>query len=239
MNSGYHLNETQHRIYNYVIDSLNNNHKPTVTEVAENNFVSTTYVVKVAKQLGYEGYSEFLYVSNWLLTTSHSHDESQVLLLDSLEIDDIRSLANTIYNYSNTIIYLVAVGYSDLAATFFIKKFTEIGIFCYSGSPFDMKIDTTNSLVIFISRSGETEDILSISRKLPAHYRKVLISTTDDATISSTVDKTYVIPNESHSHRLPIPDLFLSKVITFFEYVYSEVRNISKKIQNNNSEEVK
>ena len=227
MNNDYHLNDTQKKIYDYVIKSLEKNHKPTITQVSDATFVSTTYIVKMSKQLGYAGYSDFLHVTNWLMRNDKTSDEDLVIRFDSDQRNGIKMVARLIKNHSHSKIFVVGTGYSNIVSSFVSKRLCEVGIFCYSGSPFDMKVPLNDCLVIFVSRSGETEDLFSISRKLGNTVSTLLITSNSDSTISKDVDQTHIIPDEQHGQSIPIPNLFVGKSISFFEMVYQELRIIS------------
>lgn len=225
MNNNYHLNETQNRIYDYIIKKLKAHHKPTITEVADQTFVSTTYIVKMTKQLGYSGYSDFLHVTYWILNNNNIQDDL-VIRFDDGQKEGVEVMAQLIVKHALDKVFLIGTGYSDLISLYCTKRFSEIGIFCYHGSPLDMKMNIDNNLVIFISRSGETDDLLNIAKKISTKHDRVLITSIAQCSLAQIVDVVHIVPNEHHGHSLPIPNLFVSKGIAFFELVYQRVREI-------------
>ena len=46
----YQLNHTEHKIYKKIMKAIEQGKLPKLTKVAEENYVSTTYIVKLAKK---------------------------------------------------------------------------------------------------------------------------------------------------------------------------------------------
>lgn len=141
-----------------------------VRSVAEATYVSTSSIVRLAKKLGFEGYSELLYVLKHErsgegfryaadLYDTLSFDEHTNAMLDELAAD----LTSGRYDR----VHMMGVGYSDLSATYLSNRLLEQGIFAVNKSPLDFR-DERMYLTIFISESGETKDLTFVQERLRA-----------------------------------------------------------------------
>lgn len=211
----YQLNNTELQIYQKIMEAIRAGKLPKLTKIAEENFVSTTYVVKIAKKLGYSGFSELIYVSKY---KQRKKALNEMLSDGHFEPEDIQLMADYIRRFSDKIIFIFGIGYSAIVADYIQKKLSKLGIFVSSSSPIDMTIPYDEYLVLFISKSGETEDVLEISKKIKRNVSKsVLVTAFFESTIGQHVDYTQIIETEHE------PDLFDSRCIAFFEYVLLEL----------------
>lgn len=141
-----------------------------VRSFAEAAYVSTSSIVRLAKKLGLEGYSELLYVLKHErlgagfrgavdIYETLSFDEQTNATLDDLA----RALTSGQYGRVN----VMGVGYSDLSATYLCNRLMEEGLFAANKSPLDFH-DDTPFLSVFFSESGETRDLTFVQERLRA-----------------------------------------------------------------------
>ena len=68
------LSDEEIRIVTSIIDHIERGEKRIgIQQIAQENYVSTTFIIKMCKRLGFEGYSELYYRSlrPWLLLCFH------------------------------------------------------------------------------------------------------------------------------------------------------------------------
>lgn len=66
------LNETEHKVLSCILNAIEQGDtKINIRMIARQAYVSTTTVIKLAKKLGYQGYSDMIY------SLRHSVDEEQ------------------------------------------------------------------------------------------------------------------------------------------------------------------
>ena len=84
-----------------------------------------------------------------------------------------------------------------------------------------MTIPYQEYLVIFISKSGETDDVLEIAKKIKTTVSaSILLTAASDSTIGRHVTHTQVVETEREPNA---PDLFDSKCLALFEYILLEL----------------
>lgn len=214
----YQLNHTEHKIYQKIMRAVAKGELPKLTKVAEENYVSTTYIVKFAKKLGYSGFSEMIYVNKYKQRLGKTASHSEIALFDQGEV---HKLADLIKQFSDKIIFVFGIGYSAIIADYLQKKLSKLGLFVNSSSPIDMTIPYQEYLVIFISKSGETEDVLEIAKKIKSNVSvSLLLTAVADSSIGRHVSHTQMIETEREPN---MPDLFDSKCLALFEYILLEL----------------
>lgn len=140
-----------------------------VRAVAESAYVSTASIVRLAKKLGFEGYSELLYV----LKHERSREgfryavDFEALSLDERTFETVDDLASELLDGRYARIHVMGVGYSDLTARYLCDRLLEQGLFAVCKSPLDFSDDRAY-LTIFVSESGETKDLTFVQERLHA-----------------------------------------------------------------------
>ena len=130
-------------------------------------------------------------------------------------------MAALISQFSDKIIFVFGIGYSAIIADYLQKKLSKLGLFVNSSSPIDMTIPYQEYLVIFISKSGETDDVLEIAKKIKSTVSaSILLTAASDSTIGRHVTHTQVVETEREPNA---PDLFDSKCLALFEYILLEL----------------
>lgn len=195
----YQLNHTEHKIYKKIMKAIEQGELPKLTKVAEENYVSTTYIVKLAKKIGYSGFSEMIYVNKYKQRLGKTPNNAEIVMFDT---EEVQKLAALIKQFSDKIIFVFGIGYSAIVADYLQKKLSKLGLFV-------------------ISKSGETEDVLEIAKKVKSNVSvSVLLTAAEKSTIGTHVTYTQVISAEREPNA---PDLFDSKCLALFEYVLLEL----------------
>ena len=192
-----------------------------IREIASFAYVSTTSVVRLAKKLGYESYSEMLYgLKHQCLSPIEyrmpSIKQSVLMTEKSLEVVDelIKDISSN--NYSR--IHLVGIGYSQYICEYFRDKLNEIDFNAYSKSPLDFMADKP-SLVIFISKSGETSDLIFIEGRCKKINAKMyVLSSNENSTLCKHVKRNIIIKSGRKAND-KFPDYFIGNSINFIEGV--------------------
>lgn len=132
-----------------------------IRAVAQASFVSTTSIVRLAKKLGFEGFSELLYSlkherASSLAPNMPGFCERMVASEESRS--QLESLAEELALGSYERINIMGVGYSDLTACYLCNRLLEHGFFASTKSPLDFR-DDRSYLMLFVSESGETKDL--------------------------------------------------------------------------------
>lgn len=222
----YLLNETECLILDEIIYNIQQgNLKINIRDVAAKSYVSTTTIIKLAKKMGYGGYSELIFsLRNAIYNYEHQVSSIDLdSLLETVNQSAIDLLVNDFYTFRHDKIYIVGLGFSTVATSYMIKRLAMVNILAYDGSPIDTLIgDVTPSLVIFLSKSGETDDLIQIAkRSLSYHHKITVITTSPKSTMVELAHDSFIIKSQNNQSFVDIPDFYVGRCILFFEYILS------------------
>ncbi len=136
-----------------------------IREVAAATFTSPTSVVRLAKKLGYPGFSAMVYDMRAGAGHEHyglrhgvqayaAHDATQQAM----------KLAEMLASGNFDRVHVLGTGYSAYVAGYFCQRLQELGFFATEKSPLDFH-DEAVLLAIFVSESGETFDLAFIQER--------------------------------------------------------------------------
>lgn len=229
----YILTNTELNIIETIINELSEGkEKISIRDLANKTFVSTTVIIKLAKKLGFVGYSQMIYVLNESIHQKASIDNIYSLseFISEDDMDKINALADDIYKHKNQKIYLVGLGFSAIITQYFSKRLAEFDIFAYDGAPIDCVNDRSNpSVVIVFSKSGETTDliqIMEISKRMG--HTMYAFTTSSDSTIASVADY-HIELKYKHNKLFDTPDYYVGTGIFVVENVLIEILNRENK----------
>ncbi|WOC76744.1 hypothetical protein RX717_07195 [Intestinibacillus sp. NTUH-41-i26] len=134
------LNETEHRVLEQILDAVEHDTKINIRSVAQQSYVSTTTVIKLSKKLGYQGYSDMIYSLR-----RHAEEERNAAagidltsILETVDEARIEAFANEILRCRDNCIFIVGLGFSTIASSYFMRRLATLGILAYDGAPVDM-----------------------------------------------------------------------------------------------------
>lgn len=100
----YIFTETELTILETIINELTNgNERISIRELANKTYVSTTVIIKLAKKLGFIGYSQMIYVLNENIHQKVSQDYTSLLseFVNEQDTSTLLKLINDLYKYKN------------------------------------------------------------------------------------------------------------------------------------------
>lgn len=100
----YILNDTELVIIETIINELSKgNQKISIRDIASQTYVSTTVIVKLAKKLGFVGYSQMLYVLNESIHQKVSIENLSDLseFVNNDDIETVQKLIDDIYQHKH------------------------------------------------------------------------------------------------------------------------------------------
>ena len=126
-------------------------YKIPIREIASASFVSTTSVIRLAKKLGYEGYSELLYALKIDSTTNVDYKASDAIrsiIIEERSLDVIDNFIRDLASGEYERIHVIGIGYSDYIAQYLRDKLLELDYFSTNKSPLDF-LNSRKSLIAF------------------------------------------------------------------------------------------
>lgn len=197
----------------------------TIRELSKKTYMSTSSIVRLSKKLGFYGYSDMLYSfkkqqRETVQFNSRDSLSNVSLVKESLEIID--DLIYKILENDRRRIHIFGVGYRDIVAKYMRDKLIEIDFFATNINPLD-SISNDPYILILISNSGETVDLIDIAKKCLKNGNCFiyLVTSQGNSTLSKLIDKHIVLcQNEETSEKYGSyftgnAIILMEKIITF------------------------
>ena len=221
------LNETEHRVLECVLRAIERGGgKINIRDVAQQSYVSTTTVIKLSKKLGYQGYSDMVFSLR-----RHMDEERNAAagidlssILESVDAACIEAFADALFNCRDRCVFIVGLGFSTIASSYFMRRLATLGILAYDGSPVDMmRGGDRKSLTIILSKSGETRDLVDVATRAQSlGHRLFTITAHGGSTLARMSEHTLVIRTGGPT-AYDVPDFFIGRAIILFEYILSRL----------------
>ncbi|MFC6171182.1 MurR/RpiR family transcriptional regulator [Loigolactobacillus jiayinensis] len=203
------LNQLEMTVYKFIISHPRDVEGLTIRQMAEQSHVSATTILRFLKKVGYSGFSEFKFA----LKQQHQQEAIQPKLQDLTPIKQFfEQLSDHHFNHqieraatmaatAGTTIFF-GLGTSGSLAQYGGRLFANYGIYTLTvADPFrtppGTNRDFSDSLLILLSVSGETEEVLQQARFYKEHGASTLAITADAySTLAQLADFdiTYNVP---------------------------------------------
>lgn len=229
------LSDNEIVILNEIILRINKGiYKIPIREVANAAYVSTTSIVRLSKKLGYEGYSEMLYGLKIECTNTVEYNvketiRSVLIIENSLAIVD--ELINDILSLKYQRIHVIGIGYSGYVADYLRDKLLEMEYFVTTKSPLDFE-EEKSILVLFVSESGETNDLIFIEERCKQKDCKIYALTTNEKSTLCKNTENNIIIKSGRKRINKFPDYFIGNSINLIESILA-ILQASKREEKN------
>ena len=234
------LNDTEINVLKSIETRILNNKNYTIREIARSNYVSTSTIFKLTKKLGFLGYSEMIFFLKSSLTSKSTSSSPNSLqnIINDYSNDTIQLFINFLNYPEQQRISLLGLGYSEIICDYISRKLSLYDFFVYNGAHLDVHTKLPNSkpvnLLIVISKSGETEDVLrNIKIARNSNIKIVSFTSNMESTIARYSNLSFEINCNSNSRSTFEADTFFALTILAFEYIlqlYIEQKNLSSSI---------
>ena len=201
-----------------------------IRAIAQSAYVSTTSIVRLAKKLGFDGFSELLYAlkhERGRALAPNMPGFCERLLVSGASLSEIELLAQDIASGSYERINICGIGYSDLGALYFCNRLLERGYFASTKSPLDFR-DSRKTLTVFISESGETMDSLFIQERIHARGDTDYLFTADAASSLGSSAEHCILVERRGCRGNSESDYFLINTMTLIEDVIARVDELER-----------
>lgn len=180
------LNETEAKIYRYVIDSIDDIARLGVRELANDTFTSTATVIRMYKKLGCNSFEEFKHAlysyfhnDQFSLENEKKSLSKTMEFLMSSDFDRVIDQATDLIMASRSMT-IFGIGNSGAIARYGARYLSNVGYFAVAvGDPFyppDLRTDE-NTLAIVVSESGETNELIDQLMNYKSRGAKVIVIT--------------------------------------------------------------
>ena len=172
------LTEIEKKIFHYIVENPKQIKGQTAKEIAEQNFVSKTTVINVAKKCGFQGFSDFKYylqyhqhaadkASDFLTTAQRLREEVErtFFLTDEAALTEAGN-----YIIGSRLVYIFGVGLSGQVAAMLENLLLKLGIkalYIRDSNNIQMIAEsgTKDDTVVLLSLSGNTGKAVELAKK--------------------------------------------------------------------------
>lgn len=215
--------ETESKIYEEIIKDIKQHKKETVAQIAAKANVAPSYVVKLAKKLGYSGLNEMWYSLSGIYTDSISFSLDDFNLMEENMLDvHIQILCEMLINYKNERIIINSIGDSDYVGTYLLDKLWYRGFNAmpYKSQLLDQERNLKPGMLIAINESGVV--LLEQCLKARKHnYNIVSITSNRNSPLAHNSHLTIEFRNKKSTFHRYAPNFFSAYVIMFIEILFA------------------
>lgn len=225
MDSALTLTELEKTILNRINYYINENKRVNIQTIADDCFVSKGAVVKLAKKLGFSGYSEMYYVTLAAREKTFSVDYSGIeeIFKNSKSQEYINTFSQMLWKNRNSKIYIDSLGICDTARDYYLQKlliFEFNASICYHFEAFHVQ---NPGLYIFLSYSGTNSGIIDkVKVAVDNGFKVIALTANPNSPLGKLADYTFNVTGSRSEKDNYMPDLFTANLIILFELVLSE-----------------
>lgn len=238
MNGNYYLltnllSEDETRVITGIVDHIeSSDERLSITQLADDYFVSPSFIVKMCKRLGFKGYSELFYNLSQRIRHNHAQETNFKLasLIDNYSESSVHQFCSYLRQYHDRKLFVVGAGFSDLVAGYIVQRLGVSGFMVFNRVHFydymlfrdnnrhHMHSNIEPSVIIAISQSGETDNILNdVVRARQNGFKVILFTKRADSTMAKLANITFVVDEAKQTLISTVPNTFFGKIILTFE----------------------
>ena len=224
------LSEDERRVITSITSHIERGEKRVgIQQIANENFLSTTSIVKMCKRLGFDGYSELYYhLSRQLASSGDRKAENLKSLIDNYDDELTDRFCALLTERCGEKMFTTGEGFSNIVGTYITHRLAICGFKAFNNVHFydymlfqEARHGTANdeaAVMFAISQSGETEPVLNDVRHAKQHgHRIVTFTRRGDSTLAQLSDLVFVIDGTKQTLAGSLPNPFFGHVILVFE----------------------
>lgn len=202
-----------------------------IQQIAKENYVSSTFIIKMCKRLGFDGYSElYYYLSKKTGPGRPGADREELYrLIDNYDEEKGDLFCRLLTSFRDRKIFVEGNGFSALVTDYMVQRLAVCGFMSFNSVLFyDFMIfrgphSRTNTnveptLMIAISQSGETMSIINdVEKAKKRGFSIICFTKRSDSTLASLSDLVFVVDGAKQTLVGEVPNLFFGHVILAFE----------------------
>ena len=224
------LSEDERKVITSIASHIERGEKRVgIQQIASENFLSTTSIVKMCKRLGFDGYSELYYhLSRQLASSEEKKPEDLKILIDNYDDTLITRFCALLMERRSGKVFTTGEGFSNIVGTYIMHRLAICGFKAFNNVHFydymvfqEARHGTMRdeaAVMFAISQSGETEPVLNDVRHAKQHGHKIVTFTRrGDSTLAQLSDLVFVIDGAKQTLAGSLPNPFFGYVILTFE----------------------
>lgn len=238
MNSNYYLltnlmSEKERCIIKSIVSHIENNSgKVGIQQIADENYVSTAFIMKLCKRLGFRGYSELFYnlAKHNDKLSNESRTNSLQSLIDNYDEEKIQAFCTMLHEFREQKMFAVGAGFANLVTDYIVQRLAICGFMVFNQVHFydyilfrqdtngRMSTNVKPSIIFAISQSGESEVIINnVEQAREKGFKVVCFCRRADSTLARLSDICFIVDASNQTLIGEVPNLFFGQVILVFE----------------------
>ena len=225
------LSEDEKRVITSITAHIERGEKRVgIQQIANENFLSTTTIVKMCKRLGFDGYSELYYYLSRQFN-SHGQDRSAEnikSLIDNYDDALVERFCALLRERRNGKMFTTGEGFSNIVGTYITQRLSICGFMAFNNVHFydymlfqeahRGAVNDEAAVMFAVSQSGETEPVLNDVRHARQNGHKIVTFTKrSDSTLAQMSDIVFVVDGSRQTLAGSLPNSFFGHVILAFE----------------------
>ena len=205
-----------------------------IQQIASENFLSTTSIVKMCKRLGFDGYSELYYhLSRQMAASGGRQAEDLERLIDNYSPDLPARFRALLREARDGKMFTTGEGFSNIVGTYIAQRLSICGFRAYNNVHFydymlfqeahQRAVRDETAVMFAVSQSGETEPVLNDVRHAKQHgHRIVSFTKRGDSSLARLSDLVFVLDGSKQTLAGSLPNPFFGHVILLFEELVAQ-----------------
>lgn len=205
-----------------------------IQQIASENFLSTTSIVKMCKRLGFDGYSELYYhLSRQMAASGGRQAEDLERLIDNYSPDLPARFRALLREARDGKMFTTGEGFSNIVGTYIAQRLSICGFRAYNNVHFydymlfqeahQRAVRDEAAVMFAVSQSGETEPVLNDVRHAKQHgHRIVSFTKRGDSSLARLSDLVFVLDGSKQTLAGSLPNPFFGHVILLFEELVAQ-----------------
>ncbi len=225
------LSEEETNIITSIIDHIEKGEKRVgIHQIASENYVSTTFIIKMCQRLGFDGYSELYYHLSQRVNAYDQASGTAALqeLIDNYDEEKGRQFCEILSEFQDQKIFVEGRGFSELVADYLVQRLAVCGFMVYNKVHFydfmifhdqnGLETNVNPALMIAISQSGETAPVINdVKTAKQKGYKIICFTRRSDSTLATLSDLTFVVDGAKQTLIGGVPNPFFGRIILAFE----------------------
>ena len=203
-----------------------------IQQIANENYVSTAFIMKLCKRLGFAGYSELYYNLANSSGDAHRQEKAESLqrLIDNYTPEMAEQFCSMLLKYKDRKLFVVGAGFAEEVADYIVKRLAICGFMVFNHVHFydymifrqeasrQITSNVESSLIIAISQSGESETVVNDVREAKQKgFETICFTRRAESQLAQLSDLTFLVDASYQTLISTVPNQFFGKVILAFE----------------------
>lgn len=226
------LNEVETGVVTSIIRHIENGEKKiNVAQIAQENYVSPAFLVKMGKKLGFNGYTDMVYnIAQSRKAELSAGPYGLETLLDNYSEERVERFLACLREFRDKKMFVIGSGFSNISADYIAQRLSTCGFMVFDSVHFydymvfqddssdELQNNIDPSLIITVSQTGETESVLrDVRRAKQDGFKVVSFTKIGSSTLAGLSDLTFIIDGAEQTLISALPNPFFGKVILAIE----------------------